>query len=231
MVLGLPPPAKPANSELDAEDFSRYDQTYTLSDPYQTEGGIMSLSSSIQTHFNEEKTTAAAALLLKEAGGRMRYFRLIKLLYLADRESWLRFNRPISGDKYVSMKHGPVLSKTYNLILETMGSLQPEGPWMQNIESVGRFEVGLKTKESDFDTLCEAEIEILKEVYEICRKFSQWKLRDLTHLLPEWTDPGDSTLPISPEDILHAQDKSAEEIDEARQDAIEQNYFDEIFGS
>jgi len=46
----------------------------------------------------------------------MNYLKLMKLLYLADRESMRRNGRPISGDRYVSMDHGPVLSQTLNLI-------------------------------------------------------------------------------------------------------------------
>ena len=36
--------------------------------------------------FNEVKATQAAARLLRNRGGRMKYLKLIKLLYLADRE-------------------------------------------------------------------------------------------------------------------------------------------------
>jgi uncharacterized phage-associated protein len=58
----------------------------------------------------------AAAVLLKEAGGKMTRLRLLKLLYIADRESIAETFQPITGDDVVAMDHGPVLSKTYRLI-------------------------------------------------------------------------------------------------------------------
>ncbi|GMR23642.1 MAG: Panacea domain-containing protein [Acidobacteriota bacterium] len=180
--------------------------------------------SRIHTRFDEEKTTAAASVLLHEAGGEMKYFVLLKLLYLADRESWLKYNRPITGDDYVSMDHGPVLSTTYNLILD-----DSEGPWADAIERFVRY-VKLRG-EPDYTALSEAEIKILKEAYHLYKMISQWKLRDFTHTLPEWTDPKGSSIPITPEDILRALEKGPEEIDEARQEALERAEFQEIFGT
>ena len=44
------------------------------------------------------------------------YLKLIKLLYLADRAALIETGSPITGDRYVSMKFGPVLSNVLNLI-------------------------------------------------------------------------------------------------------------------
>jgi uncharacterized phage-associated protein len=71
--------------------------------------------------FDESKATEAAAFLLSRSDQTMNYMKLIKLLYLADREALIRWGRPISTDRYVSMKHGPVLSNVLNLI--SFGSL------------------------------------------------------------------------------------------------------------
>ena len=48
-----------------------------------------------------------AARLLKLHGAAMPYLKLIKLLYLADRQALLELGRPISCDLFVSMPHGP----------------------------------------------------------------------------------------------------------------------------
>ena len=69
-----------------------------------------------ETMFNERRVAQMAAYLLDHARTRMKYLKLMKLLYLADRESMKRHGHPISGDRYVSMDHGPVLSNTLNLI-------------------------------------------------------------------------------------------------------------------
>ena len=68
-------------------------------------------------HFNITKTIQASAVLLKaDPNHSMSRLRLLKLLYIADRESLTERARPITGDYPVAMDHGPVLSNTYNLI-------------------------------------------------------------------------------------------------------------------
>src|SRR6185437_10320716 len=62
------------------------------------------------------KVVQAAAVLLKEHAARMSRLRLLKLLYIADRESLVETLHSISGDHVVAMDHGPVLSRTYNLL-------------------------------------------------------------------------------------------------------------------
>ncbi len=63
----------------------------------------------IRFRFNEKKTTAVTALLLKLNGGAINSAKLLKLLYLTDREALLRWRRPLTGDDYVSTSNGPVL--------------------------------------------------------------------------------------------------------------------------
>jgi len=66
--------------------------------------------------FSEPVVTQMAAYLLKKRGNRMAFIKLIKLLYLAERKAVSKWAEPISGDHFVSMPHGPVLSQTYELI-------------------------------------------------------------------------------------------------------------------
>lgn len=182
----------------------------------------------ILTRFDERKTTAAAAYLLGKAGGQMPYLRLIKLLYLADRESWRRYDRPITGDRYVSMKFGPVLSETYDLICNEELRASEGSPWSKTISTAG-YDVKL-TGNADVGPLSEAEIEILDEVCQLTEKLDRWRISELTHSLPEWEDPEGSSVPISPESILKALGKSPEEIDAARQEAAERRHFEHLFG-
>src|SRR5437870_12867841 len=67
--------------------------------------------------FNSEKAIQAAAALLRfDEARQMSYLRLLKLLYIADRESLKETGRPITGDHTVAMEHGPVLSAVFDLI-------------------------------------------------------------------------------------------------------------------
>ena len=72
--------------------------------------------------FKEVKTAQVAAFFLAKAPGhRMPHLKLMKLLYLADRESMRETGYPMSWDRLVSMPHGPVLSTTLNLINSVSG--------------------------------------------------------------------------------------------------------------
>src|SRR5688572_28382921 len=98
----------------------------------------------IPTRYDERKTTAAAAFLISIAKARqIKYIRLIKLLYMADREAWTRYGRPITGDTYVAMEHGPVLSQTYDQIRAEGEAEEPTGLWQKTIHRVSSHDVAL----------------------------------------------------------------------------------------
>src|SRR5690242_6025860 len=105
--------------------------------------------------FNEKKATQAAAQFLRLANGRMNYMKLIKLLYIADREALLRWGRPITTDVYFSMKHGPVLSEVLDLISEGPDPFFGETFWSRHI-SKEDYDVSLKADPTQ-DQLSEAE--------------------------------------------------------------------------
>ncbi len=163
----------------------------------------------MRPRFREDKATQAAAVLLREQGGKMNYMKLLKLLYLADREALVRWGRPITYDAYVSMRNGPVLSRTYEMISEGV----PPGRaslWRDCISQPADYSVSL-IAECPTDQLSTAEEDLLAEVYREYGHLNRWQLVDLCHTLPEWTDPGDSAIPIDYEAILRAGGKSEAE--------------------
>ncbi len=193
----------------------------------------------IRTRFNEEKTAAAASVLLAEAGGRMSRLRLLKLLYYADRACWDVCLRPITGDKYVAMPLGPVLSMTYNIICdqeeidrtdEDHEGFQPDhvGPWFQATKFSPKCHVVLRG-EPNLSPLSRFEIDILKRVFHENRGLSDWGLVDKIHRLPEYDDPRGSSQPIRPERILKALEKTQDEIEEALEESREREQVAQFF--
>lgn len=179
----------------------------------------------IPTHFDERKTVAAASFFLEKAGGRMKYIRLLKLLYMADREAWDQFGRPITGDHYVSMDQGPVLSTTYDLIKEE----EESAVWR---EAVGRddFDVVLQG-DPNFGPLSEAEMEILSAIHDRFRQMKTWDLiKHLHTVLREWTNPEGTSITIDPEDILKALGKG-DRIKAVRKDMEEYESFQRLLGA
>lgn len=162
--------------------------------------------------FRQDKTTQAAALLLTWAGGRMNYMKLIKLLYLADRTALLRWGRPISFARPLSMKHGPVLSEVLDLINE--GSPPGEASvWSRTISTPSNFEVRLNA-ECPPDDLSDMEESVLQGVFAEYGQLDPWPLVDLLHeILPEWQQTN-SAIPIRYRDILLREGRSESEVAE-----------------
>jgi uncharacterized phage-associated protein len=153
----------------------------------------------IHFDFNEVKTTQAAAKLIALRGGGLDILELLKLLYLIDREALLRWRRPVTGDRFVAMKHGPVLSMVYDL---TKSPTAGTGYWQQCIQKNDQ-RLTLKKSVPD-DEVSDREAELIVEVANKFEGIGKWTLRDFTHTLGEWKDPGDTSRPIYVEQILLA---------------------------
>jgi uncharacterized phage-associated protein len=163
--------------------------------------------------FDERKTAHAAAYLLRKHGNQLNYMKLIKLLYLADRQSLLEFGKPITGDRMVAMPKGPVLAGVLDLI--NWGKRRNEScVWFDLVSEPIGYDVKLAAEITleDLDRLSEDECRILDEVFEEYGQIDKWSLVDLTHRLPEWSDPHGSSFPIDPADILRAEGRSEQEI-------------------
>jgi len=141
----------------------------------------------------------------------MSYMKLIKLLYLADRDALDKWGRTITTDTYVSMDKGPVLSHVLDRINE--GPFPGDASfWAQHITSSGGYEVTL-TIDPDGELLSEAEDELLDKIFKVYGHLSRWEIVDLVHTLPEWKDPDGGAIPIHYADILKALNKDQEDID------------------
>lgn len=69
----------------------------------------------IRFNFDWEKTVDAIEFLAQQKPGMTQYY-IGKLLFFADREHIMDYGRPITGDRYVAMEHGPVPSAVRNLL-------------------------------------------------------------------------------------------------------------------
>ncbi len=64
---------------------------------------------------NWEKALQAIDFIATRRAGLTQYY-IGKILFFADRDHLLDFGRPITGDKYVAMEHGPVPSAIRDLL-------------------------------------------------------------------------------------------------------------------
>lgn len=181
--------------------------------------------------FNERKVSQMAALLLHFCGGRMSHLKLMKLLYLADREAMDRFGAPISGDRIASMDHGPVLSVTLNLMDGDTES--SPGGWEEWISDKENHEVSLRkpVAREALDELSDSEIEVLETVWDRFGKLSKWAIRDYTHTLPEWQDPKGSSHPIPHQKVFQALGRTDKEADELAARIEAERSLDRLFAT
>ena len=139
----------------------------------------------------------------------MHYIKLIKLLYLADREALIRWGLPFTTDRHVSMDHGPVVSRILNLITED----RPKPVWSKYISApLGEYEVRL-LNEAPTDLLSKAEEALMVEIFEAYGHRNRWDLIDnVMHKLPEWRNPNGSSVPITIREILEAEGEEDSDI-------------------
>lgn len=185
----------------------------------------------IKFKFNERKAVQAAGRLITHSAGEMNYMALIKLLYLVDREALLRFGSPITGDRVVAMKHGPVLSRIFDLVSQKKQCL-PQSAWHSVIPRPAPYVYTVRySGVLEAGALSEAELALIDEIYARHRHLSEDALVELTHELPEWSDPGKTSKPIPYEEILRAGKKTAKQIKALRREAAADSFLDDALAS
>ncbi len=123
----------------------------------------------------QKRTQAILYFANKSTNKRIKRLKLVKLLWLADRIHLNRYGRMILKDDYYALPHGPVPSKTMD-----QSKLS-----IPNVYNVNGFNL---EAEDDFDLkyFSESDLEVMEEVWNKFGKMTEFKLRDYSHLFPEW---------------------------------------------
>lgn len=155
-----------------------------------------------------QKKIQAAGVILRDRGPTDR-LRLLKLLYIADREALKQRGAPILGGLMVAMKHGPLHSEVYDLI---KGSHASEAEWSACFQSQGNT-ISMIHDPGRID-LSPFEIDLLNATADRYRDVDTWELSELTHGYQEWIDSFQTgtARPIDAEQLLKALEFSEEEI-------------------
>jgi uncharacterized phage-associated protein len=179
--------------------------------------------------FQTLKVIQACAVLLREHEGQMSRLRLLKLLYIADRECLAESLRPVTGDRPVSMDHGPVLSRTYHLIK----SQDIDSPlWDRFIQRHGPQDIRL-IENPGMEKLSQFEIDKLQSVAEQHRSMNDYDIALETHRFREWErnqpDRPHTSKPIPLGDLFGAVGL-AEHAARLERSAMEEAEVDELLG-
>lgn len=123
---------------------------------------------------------AVGLVLGLQANRRMNYTKLIKLLYLADRESIKETGEPITGDTIFALKSGPILS----LLTDLVRGKRHSRDWSRYFCTNGHDLV--MVSDPGQDSLCDYEHDKLQELNHRYRNYDYSAMIGLTHKLPEY---------------------------------------------
>lgn len=177
---------------------------------------------------NVEKAIQAAGVILRAEGKRASRLRLLKLLYIADRESIRRTGAPILGSRIVGMRHGPLHSEILDLI---NGNHIGEPSWSRHFHNVGQQVV--MDEEPETGKLSRFEITLLKEIVEARVNQSDYDIAVETHSFHEWLSvyPRDqnTSRPIPIELLIDAVGRGQDK-ESILQDMRDASAYDRFFG-
>jgi len=146
----------------------------------------------------------------------MDLLKLIKIMYAIEKESLKRWGRLVTYDRLYSLRHGQVVSQTYNMA--EYRERPAKTTWGDYINTTKEDIVHLNlNQECGISQLSRAEIELIKEVYASNKDKTPGQLMDEHHnqdITPEWTDPGTSRIETKYSDLLRILGKTNEQITE-----------------
>lgn len=138
----------------------------------------------VRFRINYDKCIQGMQYLALQKPGITQYY-VGKVFFFADRNHLVDGGRPISGDRYLAMKHGPVPFEILNLI---KGNSPYSGQVKEKFDSRLRREtqdnkicLWSNAEKSDFPGLSESDIEYLGDSLEKYGNMDFGKISDLTH--------------------------------------------------
>ncbi len=150
--------------------------------------------------YNSQKAAQTIAFFAMREGGSINVLKVIKLVYLADRESLRLRGHPIQDEPRYSLPHGPVNSTTLDHLNGAYRDNQPA--WQEVLEARAGNNVGVADKdmtEAKLDLMSVREISILNGIWDKLGHMDRFELADWTHVpenVVEWENPNGSNRPI-----------------------------------
>jgi len=150
----------------------------------------------------------------------MDLWRMLKLIYLFDRQSLIETGSTVTGDALDNMQHGGTPSQIYDNTKPHRDERYKDAVWREYLsENIGDNEIRLQRSDFTTEELSEFELELISNTWERFHNCSQSALYKYVHKLPEFKDPNGSSFRIDPEEILRCADWTDEEIELAERNA------------
>jgi uncharacterized phage-associated protein len=141
--------------------------------------------------FCSEAAAQASAFFARKNGGEVEKLKLVKLMYLAERESVRLRGRLMFYDEHYSLKHGPICSGVLNGI-----NGDADRPLWDKYISRNRHRVS--PRDENMDQLSRSDMKILEQVWTTHGWRSTSQIRNWTHEnCPEYTEVNSGSIRIS----------------------------------
>ena len=162
--------------------------------------------------YSSEKILQVIGYILSLNAGKMNLLKLMKELYLIDRQSIELRETSISGDTYFSMDHGPILSYTLNLLSAVRDDVGFLSDYI-DITKGNLYKADVKIKkETTISLLSKRDLMIIEDIHAKFLNHTPKEIEDYTHELPEWKNPSGSSVKIRYSDIMKALGRTDEDI-------------------
>ena len=152
----------------------------------------------IKYRFLPEKFIQELAYLAQAGLPDLSKLKVAKLLYFCDKYHLLKYGRPVTGDVYYCLDHGPVPSASLNLMDEAISPIRFHGLTNRILDIFEQYltidtdhkypQFSLKAS-PPMDLFSKSEIEALDATIEKYGHMSPWQLREASHQDPTWTIP------------------------------------------
>ena len=129
-----------------------------------------------------EKAIEASLFIINKLGGECDIHKLFKILYFAEKDHLAKYGRPITADRFIAMKDGPVPSNIYDAIKTVRGDAKkPISFDAHAVFSVRDKHYVSAKRYSDNDYLSETDIECLDESLALHKHLSYGGRVDASH--------------------------------------------------
>ncbi len=127
-------------------------------------------------------------------------FRASKLLFFADKYHLTRYGRPVIGDTYARMDHGPVPSQSYNYmndLVSSVGFPRHARPhidrlsYFLDVDTRPEYPSFVSKRDPDLAVLSESDLEALEFAVHKYGKLSTSRLWRAAHDDPAWKNTAD----------------------------------------
>ena len=176
--------------------------------------------------FKERKTTQVAALLAQNCSGEIDLYKLVKLIYLIDREALKCWGRSVTFDRPFNLPLGPTPSATYDMVRHPAKGRY----WSSSFADPQHNVIRLISPDTGVDELSQAEIDLVQEVFREFGHKSFGELKSYVHALPEFRDPGESSEPIGWDTLLRAVGWKGEDLEEIKRELEASAKFESAIG-